>query len=108
MSYTKGEWSYRDCPVHAGAETSNNDAGRVKLVDYNDGEFTGVVAIVQTEESEANAKLIAAAPDLLDALEGMVYVFESCLNNVDDGEKYKIYLRAKAAIEQAILLEDNI
>jgi len=72
MSYTKGEWSYRDCPVHAGAETSNNDAGRVKLVDYNDGEFTGVLAIVQTEQSEANAKLIAAAPDLLDALESII------------------------------------
>lgn len=72
MSYTKGVWSYRDCPVYAGAETSPKDRGRVKLVDYNDGEYAGVLAIVQTEESEANAKLIAAAPELLDALEGLM------------------------------------
>lgn len=38
---------------------------------------------------------------LIEALQGMVYVFETNLNNVDCGEEYDIYVRAKQAIEMA-------
>lgn len=66
--WTCGAWSVRDCPRQA-AQTDRKDDGRIKLVDFNDGTYEGTVAIVQTEESEHNAHLIAAAPDLFEALE---------------------------------------
>lgn len=48
-----------------------------------------------TAENEANAHLIAAAPDLLEALREMVDRFESC----DDDPEY--VTRARAAIAKA-------
>jgi len=53
---TKGEWI---------ARLTENDPDFVAEVD----EVTGVYRSTNTEECEANAKLIAAAPDLLEALQ---------------------------------------
>ncbi|MDD5037422.1 MAG: hypothetical protein PHE55_22070 [Methylococcaceae bacterium] len=51
---------------------------------------------VSREESEANAKLIAAAPDLLYALQDMLRRFD-CGNNRD----YDCIVAARAAIKKA-------
>ena len=69
--HTQGQWTVSDCPLPS-AETDPEDRGRVKLVEYKNDRYMGVVAIVQTPESEANAHLIAAAPELLEELEDLL------------------------------------
>lgn len=71
LKATPGPWSVRDCPLK-GAHTDAQDDGRIKLVDYTDGEYEGTLAIVQTDCSQANASLIAAAPDLYEALQSLL------------------------------------
>ena len=98
--YTKLEWQYQgghnaSVEVNVGETTIN--IGR-------DEKNTGVY-VISREEMEANAKLIAAAPDLLEALQGLMYghrIYQS-FNSLDDQHKYNEALRnAKAAIEKAI------
>ena len=62
-----------------------------------------VLSVKETLPSEANARLIAAAPDMLDALEGLVdratcYCGDCIDMPVNHGETI---LRAKAAIAKA-------
>lgn len=51
--------------------------------------------------SEANAKLIAAAPELLEALRGLVNVYESCIATGILPERAPEYFSALAAIKKA-------
>ena len=37
---------------------------------------------------------------LVEALKGLVWVYEECLNNHDCGEEYEKYLQARAALKQ--------
>ncbi len=56
----------------------------------------GIEPFFTWEEMEANARLIAAAPELLAALEAM------CLNMANDGGEYRdCYKAARAAIAKA-------
>lgn len=89
---TPGPWSVSDCPMK-GARTDRVDDGRIKLIDFNDGTYEGTLAIVQTEESEANAHLIAAAPDLLEALQEVVAISD---------RKHEAWDKAHAAIAKAL------
>lgn len=77
------------------------------------GVYCNVISTVNTidiadvygddEESQANAKLISASPDLLEALQHMIPVFEQLASfrniNVDNLECYK---KARKAIEKAL------
>jgi len=56
MSYTKGPWNKNEDGRLV------NDGGRIVTA-----WGIGIGAVYKTEESEANASLIAAAPDLLEA-----------------------------------------
>ena len=71
--HTPGPWDIEKCP-EAQAVTDGRDWPW--LVTYNDGEYEGHLALVQTQNAEANARLIAAAPDLLEALEGIAALLE--------------------------------
>ena len=53
------------------------------------------------ELQQANARLIAAAPDLLEALKVMVYLEESNLRGEDDEDVCDELLFARAAISKA-------
>ena len=64
---TKGEWQSREM----------SEGFCVGLKQYNVLHFVncwdkGIGGLKSTEEAEANAKLIAAAPDLLEALQDLV------------------------------------
>lgn len=96
--WTKGDWSVRDCPMK-GARTATKDNGRIKLIDYNDGEHEGTLAIVQTECSQANAHLIAAAPELYEALHILTNIQECCdETGYIDGEGF---VNVESALESA-------
>lgn len=54
----------------------------VILVDHGNGEFPSIASCVGEPNAEANARLIAAAPDLLVALQIFVHAVESgCVDN---------------------------
>ena len=55
---TPGKITVAKCPK-PGASTDPRDAGRVYLLRYNDGEFTGEIGIIQGDHSKADADLFA-------------------------------------------------
>lgn len=92
MKHTKGEWTVKPCD-HVGAiEVSFGDfKGEVKLW-YHHGD-------TQTkEEAEANARLIASAPKLLEELTQCVKALKA-INSM--GATTPIIERAEKVIEKA-------
>jgi hypothetical protein len=65
LGITKGLWDYKKSPKSK-AITDGRDWPWV--VGYKGDEYDGDLAIVQTENAEANARLIAQAPAMLEAL----------------------------------------
>lgn len=91
-SHTKGPWE-----AHSGEVTTQQIAGRsyrriAVIQDYGVGSLK--------EIDEANAQLIAAAPDLLEALEEALDNFLEC-NCGKSCEGTCTYSRAKRAIAKA-------
>jgi hypothetical protein len=73
--HTPAPWNYQggdnaSVEINIGMTTANVDRS-----DKNTGEY-----VISRDEMEANAKLIAAAPELLEALVAMVEVFEPLAN----------------------------
>lgn len=73
------------------------------------GEIVGIEGIVPGENAEANARLMAAAPDLLEALEGAIGALEQDLDAGRDsgdadweGIAYQRLEAAKSAIAKAL------
>ena len=66
--HTPGPWAIKKSPK---AEAVTDGKDWPWLVSYNDGGYEGYLAIVQTENAKANARLISAAPELLEALENL-------------------------------------
>ena len=89
---TKGEWHIFDynleCVKFSHSEFDNKDCDLYKHQYDN------------IEEMHANAKLIAASPDLLEALRDLVWLYEK--HALDNELKESINLKAKKAIEKAI------
>jgi len=91
MSYTKGSWiivyNERGYPYGIDAPNGNKGAGGIiNVTRWN------AISFPSSEEGQANAHLIAAAPDLLEALEEL---YENC----EAGGKYLD--KADAAIKKA-------
>jgi len=89
---TKGEWHISDydlgCVKFSDSDFNNKDCDLYKH-QYNN-----------IEEMQANAKLIASAPDLLKALELMVNNFKEFQSL--SGAKNQAILKAEKAIEKAL------
>lgn len=60
-TYTKGPWNYIDAPGYNTIEGNNETIAVIPNADY-------FRANIKTEEGQANIKLIAAAPEMLEAL----------------------------------------
>ena len=82
--HTPGPWTYHIC----------RDTSTARIEAKGGCEVVGSTVGYSSEECEANAKLIAAAPDLLEALERMV---ECC----DLFPLADYHIQAKAAIAEA-------
>ena len=96
MSHTKGPWSFSDETIRDGL--------RSRLIH---GMPEGMLAIVRVENQgsyygEANARLIAAAPDLLEALQGLLADIQDYqrINNLG-GENNHWQVISRAAIAKA-------
>lgn len=70
--HTKGEWKIVSKSKHRGWININSKKGIIARSFHGDME-----PIVTVEEAEANVKLIAAAPDLLEALQSIVGTLEN-------------------------------
>ena len=92
MAHTKGEWSIWDSetnPDYPHITISAKGTPKIAKVIYN---------FVSTNEQKANAKLIAASPDMLKALksaENAMSYFTS------DKEVMKSYIAVTSAIKKA-------
>lgn len=86
--HTKGPWSFKyDDETRSGVNVYGNN-GQTQIIDFVMGE--------NLDEAEANARLIAASPDLLKALEAIADI--SPCTYEDAVEAVNI---AKAAIQKA-------
>ncbi len=96
MSYTKGPWNKNEDGRLV------NDEGRIVTA-----WGISVGAVYKTEESEANAHLIAAAPDLLEALELLIALpiavkeLQYLDKRIGTATENKAWLIARAAISKA-------
>lgn len=88
--FTPGDWRvYRD----------NEEAPNIAYVRGNshEGNFDGEVCVLYGQDNKANARLIAAAPEILRALKEMVHEFGD--DNPDDD--WECVQDARAAIAKA-------
>lgn len=91
LKHTKGEWRYFKA----------NDGHIIKT---DKGCIADVYCNIDDLDSaeEANAKLIAAAPDMLEALQDMVFIFESISEKLPTPAKeFNCFKKAINAINKA-------
>ena len=87
---TKGEWYVFDNDRFPEIKLKDQFVGQICMLPYTDAEFEK--AVNSREENLANAKLIAAAPDMLDALQKIA-------SNSNDHAMIRIAIKA---IEKAL------
>lgn len=84
--FTKGPWTHtpfklKYLSVHADSGDPHQSRGRIcQIDDWQESAF-GITRI--REEIEANARLIAAAPELFEALQGVLEVVEARVRNAE-------------------------
>lgn len=86
MNHTPGPWVASEMRVFRGDIDGNTYIAGTAPADYSGGD---------TSEAKANARLIAAAPDLLAALEAVI------ANGHESAPGLGAYLNARAAIAKA-------
>lgn len=103
IAHTPGPWNFR--------RVNNVDHYRCVPTDAQDRELLKAVPIDRIAEVEANARLIAAAPAMLDALKGCERVTKAWLEDMKD---YPLVNPEKAAatmelirIQEAIRLAEG-
>lgn len=91
---TPGDWRvYRD----------NEGATNIAYVrgDSHDGNFDGEVCVLYGQDNEANARLIAAAPELLDALQELSDLVDAICDHEYEPDTFTTQ-PARAAIAKAL------
>lgn len=75
--HTKGEWTITKATTYNGIPDSVLEIGTEKqiIATIHGAEHTHTA--VNVKQAEANAKLIAAAPELLEALKNAIYIIET-------------------------------
>jgi hypothetical protein len=95
---TKGEWELSQISEQAVCCSITSDDKGNFIDCWGHG-----VAGVTSDEMIANVKLIASAPDLLEALQSMLNIFD---RNLFEGEVgYNVCEKAKQVIEKALKID---
>lgn len=90
MKHTTGPWKVSSCDVHPHHEIIAESGRRIATqTDYHDG------------QDKANALLIAAAPELLDALTGLLEWGRDHLSPVHEPEAHTLLVASYNAIAKA-------
>jgi hypothetical protein len=104
LKHTPGPWEYESEMGDMWVTGPNRNEPVIcdivaRLTQFDEGtkEYTPVMQ----DEDEANAKLIAAAPDLLEALQRFIAFADKANNSHNDGFESSMVLQAKAAIDKA-------
>jgi hypothetical protein len=91
-THTPGEWMQ---------EIESTVKGNFAIFERNTDTHIATVHNIGAE-AEANARLIAAAPDLLTALDDLLGYMEGYEHDYNNGEPLPVYERARQAIHKAI------
>ena len=92
-AHTPGPWRTN------GADVVSNNGSPVSKVILN---YNRTIAFdTERAEAEANASLIAAAPDLLEALKDMTHGLPELLENIGYTDEEGMIEKARAAIKKA-------
>jgi len=99
MKHTKGEWKVRFIGEDAFIEAiePKNHIGKIEILMEDWGEHNGY----PKEQRDADAKLIAAAPSLLKALNNMLTVFEGDIMHPQGSIEAIRCSQAREAIKKA-------
>ncbi len=92
VKYTPGPWSQYDYRVFS----DDSDVRKFRLIAY-----TAHNNKERTPEALANARLIAAAPDLVEALEGILELVQ-VTDYSHSPEMTQRYMKARAALARAV------
>jgi hypothetical protein len=103
---TKGEWKLIKNGVEGQFSPPRKkfliNAIRRSLINYVET-IASITTKIDSEESESNAKLIAAAPDLLEALQEMLTNFPlSIPDNLNEIQQDEAIKKAEQAINKAL------
>jgi len=103
MSHTKGPWAVsqlgrRNDGSIAVMTDSDVDRFAVAYVNVSSPQPRGKAHLAQDDASESNARLIAAAPDMLDALRIAAEALDN-YSDVNDGGNGPVPNRAMAALQ---------
>jgi hypothetical protein len=86
--HTTGQWKYSGLTIYAHKVTETQDSRKIiALIDPKRGE--------PSEENEANAKLIASAPDLLETLQSVADFYSAKIEQTKGAEQFNWECRLK-------------
>jgi len=110
MSYTPGPWTIDHQRIGPPGEPvallcDVNDSMTGTVIDWPRGHDSGTAMSIDDAENEANARLIASAPELLSALQNLLGYIEATDDDIDHTEMClntgDAVLNAEAAIAKA-------
>ena len=88
MSYTKGPWA-----LNRYGEVISSNGEMIQVEGF-------ALSGISRPETRANRDLLSAAPEMIEALEGLVEAFESMMGK-DQAAKGSLYVAAANAIAKA-------
>lgn len=104
--YTPGPWKANDCG-YVGTTPKDDDTGWTLVACPSEmDEQTSYVRLPSESEKKANAQLISAAPELLEACQELIRANDAYCDAIDNGGHEETHanrlLRAKANAKHAI------
>jgi len=106
QKFTKGPWEIK----HSESKNAFNIVGTIpggkykiaRLPYESEERYSKMINDIFKNESEANANLISASPELLEALQGMILVWDNLSATFPLLIDEKAYIQAKEVVSKAL------